>query len=277
VLGSFRQFGAMAYNWKRLMPATHTVFFERPWMEGNITVDKGPLAGAYEPNDGAFRSEGDSPAFMHQIEVGLRSLESPEYGGWGGRFVAEKPGATNVWKDAEDDGDLYKPIWRWVEAFQNDWAARADWSVKPWRQANHAPVVLLQTPKDVQAAPGSTVTVSVRGSTDPDGDKLSTRGGSTARPEPISSPVVVRDEDRAVASVAIPADAKAGRYDPPDRRGDGCGQTAADPLRSCDRDCWRRHPCQRLKEDAMRTLLADRFDYADRRRADCELLGQMAD
>ena len=33
-------------------------------------------------------------------------------------FVAEKPGITNVWKDTEDEGDLYKPIWRWAEAFQ---------------------------------------------------------------------------------------------------------------------------------------------------------------
>jgi hypothetical protein len=210
VLGSFRQFGAIAYAWAQLMPATHRVFFERPWLEGNITVDKGPLAGSYEANDGAFRSEGDSPAFMHQIDVGLRSLESPEFGGWGGRFVQEKPGVTNVWRDGEDDGDLYKPIWRWVEAFQNDWAVRADWCVKPWRQANHPPVVLLQTPKDVQAAPGSRITVSVRGSTDPDGDKLTYSWWHYREAGTYKQPVTVRDDDRATASVEIPADAKPG-------------------------------------------------------------------
>jgi len=31
-----------------------------------------------------FRSEGDSPAFIYQIHVGLRGLEHPRYGGWVG-------------------------------------------------------------------------------------------------------------------------------------------------------------------------------------------------
>ncbi|MDE3197334.1 MAG: DUF1593 domain-containing protein, partial [Acidobacteriota bacterium] len=116
VIGSFRQFGVLAYGWANSMPPAMRVFFERPWLEGNITVDRGPLAGAYEPNNGAFRSEGDSPSFIHQIDVGLRSLESPGFGGWGGRFVPEKPGVNGIWKDEADDGDLYKPIWRWAEA-----------------------------------------------------------------------------------------------------------------------------------------------------------------
>ena len=61
MLGSFRQFGVAAYSWATGMPPAMRVFFERPWLEGNITVDRGPLAGAYVPNNGAVRSEGDSP------------------------------------------------------------------------------------------------------------------------------------------------------------------------------------------------------------------------
>jgi len=210
VLGSFRQFGALAYAWSRLTPAPQRVFFERPWMEGNITVDRGPLAGAYEPSNGAFRSEGDSPAFMHQIEVGLRSLENPSYGGWGGRFVQEKPGVTNVWKDAEDDGDLYKAIWRWAEAFQNDWAARADWCVKPWREANHPPIINLDGPKDLNAAPGATVRLSVRGTVDPDGNKLSYSWWRYREPGTCTGEIAIQDDDRAVASAQIPATARPG-------------------------------------------------------------------
>jgi hypothetical protein len=107
---------------------------------------------------------------MHQIDVGLRSLEHPSYGGWGGRFVEEKPGQTNVWKDADDDGSIGKPIWRWAEAFQNDFAARAEWCVKPYAEANHPPVVWLTTPANVDAAPGALVKMDVSASTDPDGD-----------------------------------------------------------------------------------------------------------
>jgi hypothetical protein len=210
VLGSFRQFGVLAYNWANSMPPAVRVFFERPWLEGNITLNRGPLAGAYEPNNGAFRSEGDSPSYIHQIEVGLRSLENPSYGGWGGRFVPEKPGVTNVWKDVEDDGDLYKPIWRWAEAFQNDWAARADWCVKSYREANHAPIVNLAVPKDIEAAPSSTVKLSVAGSSDPDGDRLSFSWWQYREPGTYKGEVPVRDADKATASIQIPADAKPG-------------------------------------------------------------------
>lgn len=210
VLGSFRQFGVLAYAWSRLIPPPQRVFFERPWLEGNITVNRGALAGAYEPDNGAFRSEGDSPSFMHQIEVGLRSLENPSYGGWGGRFIQEKPGVTNVWKEAEDDGNLHKPIWRWAEAFQSDWAARADWCVKTYRDANHPPMVNLETPKDLEAAPGASVKLSVKGSTDPDGDKLSYSWWQYREPGTYKGEVSIRNADSAVASVQIPTDAKLG-------------------------------------------------------------------
>ena len=168
------------------------------------------MAGAYEPFKGAFRSEGDSPSYIHQIEVGLRSLENPSYGGWGGRFVEEKLGTTNVWKDAEDDGDLYKPIWRWAEAFQNDWAAHADWCVKSYREANHAPIVNLAVPKDIDTAPGSTVKLSVTGSSDPDGDKLTYSWWQYREPGTYKSEVSLRDADKPTSYFQVPADAKTG-------------------------------------------------------------------
>lgn len=200
----------MAYAWANLMPPSMRVFFERPWMEGNITVDRGPLAGAYVPNNGAFRSEGDSPSFMHEIEVGLRSMESPSYGGWGGRFMPEKPGKTNVWTNIDDDGDMNKPIWRWAEAFQNDWAVRAAWCVKPYRETNHAPIVNLSVAKDIEAAAGSVVKLSVTGSTDPDGDKLGFNWWQYTNPGTYKGEAPIRDSEKPTAYAQIPADAKPG-------------------------------------------------------------------
>ena len=52
VLGSFRQFGALAYSWANLIPYPHKALFERPWMEGYITVDRGPRAAG-----GVLRAE----------------------------------------------------------------------------------------------------------------------------------------------------------------------------------------------------------------------------
>jgi len=85
-------------------------YFDGAWMKRNILGGHGPLCAIYEahPQKG-FRSEGDSPAFMHQIEVGLRSLEHPGYGSWGGRFTREEPGSA-VWKGIRDGDDLGKPI-----------------------------------------------------------------------------------------------------------------------------------------------------------------------
>ena len=210
VLGSFSQFDVLAYRWTELLPPAMRVFFERPWLEGNVTVDRGPLAGAYVPDHGAFRSEGDSPSFMHQIDVGLRSLENPGYGGWGGRFIREKPGETNVWTNVGDDRDLYKPIWRWADAFQNDWAARAAWCVEPYRQANHAPIVNLEVPQDIDVPAGATVRLSVAGSTDPDGDLLRFRWWQYKDPGTCRGEAEISDSDRATTLVRIPADATPG-------------------------------------------------------------------
>ena len=126
VLGSFRQFATVAYSWRNIIPKELHRFYDGTWMKGNILQSHGPLCARYESHsDGRFRSEGDSPAFMHQILVGLGSLDDPTYGGWGGRFVREE-GTKNVWRGAQDDGSWSKHIWRWSEAFQNDWAARAE-------------------------------------------------------------------------------------------------------------------------------------------------------
>jgi len=210
VVGSFRQFGLLAYNWANLMPESKRVFFERPWTEGNITINHGSLAGAYESQLGAFRSEGDSPSFIYEIPTGLRSLESPGYGGWGGRFTPEKPGVTNVWKDASDDGDLFKPIWRWADAFQNDFAARVAWSTKSYIEANHAPIVHVEGSKDIKTQTQVPVKLSVHGSTDPDGDRLTYSWWQYREAGTYAGEVKIDGETSSTATITIPADAKPG-------------------------------------------------------------------
>jgi len=171
-LGSFRQFATIAYRWDQKIPEELHKHFDAKWMKRNILRDHGPLCARYEahPQKG-FRSEGDSPAFMHQIRVGLRSLEHPGFGGWGGRFIQEKSGSA-VWKGARDAGDVCKAIWRLTEAFQNDWAARADWCVREYEQANHPPQARVAGPLDQTASPNDRIKLSAGHSTDPDNDRL---------------------------------------------------------------------------------------------------------
>ena len=213
------QFGAIAYDWDRRIPERLHAFFRGPWMREHILDGHGPLCARYEAHQKArgrfgkydFRSEGDSPAFMHQIRNGLGGMVHPSYGGWAGRFQPES-GTENVWKDAKDDGDRDKPIWRWAEHFQNDWAARADWCVKPFDEANHNPTVVVNglAGKEIvriEAEAGSTVALSAAETSDPDDDDLSYEWWYYAEPSNYGKEVTIDGADSAEARFTVPVDA----------------------------------------------------------------------
>lgn len=235
------QFEAIAYRWAETQADEMHPWFQGPWMKQHILENHGPLTAIYPAmENGDFRSEGDSPSFIHLIPTGLRNMESPSYGGWGGRFVRVR---ANTWLDsvlvpgyqypegrwfsgsswgrlsvkatppASRDEVLayFKQMWRWSDAMQNDFAARADWCVKPYSQANHPPVVNQTMVKDVVAKPGSRVKLSVAGSTDPDKNKLSYHWYVYPEPSnfiadgPVSKEAVqVDNAEKAIASVIVP-------------------------------------------------------------------------
>jgi hypothetical protein len=134
--------------------------------------------------------EGDTPSFLNLIDNGLSDPEHPDWGGWGGRYELylprmEKwfadPETRPLWTNACDevlgaDGSwhtsIHATIWRWREAYQNDFVARMDWSVKPRAEANHPPAASARADRP-GAKPGERVTLSAAGSSDPDGDALS--------------------------------------------------------------------------------------------------------
>ena len=158
------------------------------WLDRNIRR-KGPLGAEYPRWE--YLMEGDTPSFLNLIDNGLSHAEHPNWGGWGGRYEfytphKEKwhlqPETRPFWTDAEDevmgiDGwwhtDNHATIWRWREAYQNDFAARMDWTIKLYDKANHPPVPKLDHPAMITAKPGERVDLSATGSTDPDGDALS--------------------------------------------------------------------------------------------------------
>ena len=135
--------------------------------------------------------EGDTPTFLNLIGNGLSNPEHPDWGGWGGRYEFytpryrkwfQEPETRPFWSDAEDevlgvDGEWHQSnkvtIWRWRSAYQNDFAARMDWTIKPYAEANHPPVAKLAHPAQLNVRSGEHVNLSAEGSSDPDGNALS--------------------------------------------------------------------------------------------------------
>jgi len=235
------QFLAIAYDHqRRTVPRRMQHYYSADWMNRSVLQDHGPLLALYKAHDdGRFRSEGDSPSFLHIIPNGLRSSESPGWGGWGGRFVRvrdntwldpvlepgyEYPegrwytgsawGRTRLKKGIANDAELtayLKPQWRWIDAFQNDFAARADWCVKPYNQANHPPEVKLAHAQDLNVRPGQTVSLSAKGTTDPDGDALTYRWWQYQEADTYEGTIDITNADKEDASFIVPGDGGEGK------------------------------------------------------------------
>lgn len=203
IINDQSNFWHFAYAWK-LHPDEVNSKLQGDWMFPNIKDGHGKLLGMYalmgdgniiegeldEEQRGAeaylknnpeykrydFISEGDSPSFFYLIDNGLRSMEDPSYGGWGGRFgtVSDKLYRNNVL-----DYDIFTKkyeaeysLMRWFDDIQDDFAARADWAITPeYENANHNPKLTIKEGLDLTAAPGEKVTLTAEGS-DPDGDTL---------------------------------------------------------------------------------------------------------
>jgi hypothetical protein len=123
---------------------------------------------------------------------------SPTFGGWGGRYVWRQyygetrpswtqggdsfPGRDNS-KDTVTgaDGKTYTSdqatIWRWRTAFQHDFAARMDWTIKDVAHANHNPDAVVnghsgKGPIAIDAQVDVPLTLDAGASRDRDGNTL---------------------------------------------------------------------------------------------------------
>ncbi len=197
------------------------------WVDQNLRRGHGPLGDQYPPIE--YLMEGDTPSFLGLVENGLNAPGNPNWGGWGGRYELyvppmqrwfQEPETRPIWSNAADevvgvDGNWHTTnhatIWRWRSAYQNDFAARMDWTTKSFDEANHPPVVKLGHASELIVQRDETVKLRAEGCTDPDGDALSyewfyygeagTLTTSTARS---GQPVQIKNFDQQRASFTIP-------------------------------------------------------------------------
>lgn len=144
------------------------------WLKENIC--KGELGKLYPLP--SYSMEGDTPAFLGLIPNGLNFPERPDFGGWGGRYEKDIPNKKYglkkerypIWTDTSDtvigcDKEAHTgtqaTVWRWREAFQNDFAARIEWTVTDsFKDACHPPIITAEK-TDICVQSGESVTLSV--------------------------------------------------------------------------------------------------------------------
>ncbi|HYF70646.1 MAG TPA: nucleoside hydrolase-like domain-containing protein [Ohtaekwangia sp.] len=177
------------------------------WLKENIQQGHGPLGIMYP--DVAYIMEGDTPAWLSLIPNGLHYPSHPDWGGWGGRYelyqpefetrkkgesgVPFEPESRAIWTDAMDRytpylynkhgravrqdttefADNKATLWRWRDDFQHDFAARMDWCLKSYQEANHPPVPVLTHAETITVKSGEWFKLDASGSSDPDGDHIS--------------------------------------------------------------------------------------------------------
>lgn len=199
---------------------------DNPWLDTHVRA-VGPLGAQYPHTE--FIMEGDTPSFLNLIDNGLSEPERPDLGGWGGRYEFYtprtrawflRPETRPFWTDAEDEvlgadqawhTSNKATIWRWRDAYQNDFAARMQWTVRAYAHANHPPTPRLAHPDHLSAKPGEIVNLSAEGSSDPDGDTLhyawfvyNEAGGFVTAQGATGAAIRIEDADDANARLIVP-------------------------------------------------------------------------
>jgi hypothetical protein len=185
----------------------------RDWIYTHVKEGHGPLGALYPdrtwtaPNRHACLKEGDTPSWFYFLNNGLQEPDRPGWGGWGGRF---RVSTAAYFRDAHDCIDTIcsarASVWRWRKAFQNDFAARMDWCVHSYEEANHHPVaevngdrtrkILCYSLKDKDE-----IWLDAGGSFDPDNQPLDFRWWIYAEPSGLERPPEIKHGNAACIKV----------------------------------------------------------------------------
>jgi hypothetical protein len=180
------------YNYRGMYRGGDTKLADSSWVATQIRNPQNPLGMLYPNYAGGDiwsakigrvkgMKEGDSPSFLSLVPNGLNVPEEPELGGWSG-FFSRNAGYYQAWTDSTeasitDPTPYMSSVYRWRHDWQADFVTRLQWCIKPYRQANHHPIVIVnqndsRQPLQQVVRPGAMVTLNAGKSSDPDGHSL---------------------------------------------------------------------------------------------------------
>lgn len=196
------------------------------WIDNNIQ-NRLPLGSHYP--DRKWATEGDSPSFLYVYANGLNCPEHVDYGGWGGRFSAEKTagirGMSFIQRSGKDESqyDDYfmhastqegvNAINKWRDHIWNNFAARMLWTTTDdYSAANHHPTVVVNGDGSLRciykkAKTNTLITLSAKGSNDPDGNILNYKWHFYKEPSSYKGNISIVGEDKESCQISIPGDA----------------------------------------------------------------------
>jgi hypothetical protein len=189
-------------------------------LKRDVLTGHGPLGALYPTNTGPPQKEGDSLTFLYLIPTGMNDPMHPEWGSWSGRYGVREdffrriptyygPNVRDRWQGTVSRDNTLR---RWAVDLQNDFRARMEWCVKPYREANHRPAAVLNgdtTRKILELTThvGATVPLSAAGSSDPDGNALDYEWIPYPEAGGYDGEFAVADFHSAQTTVTVPEDA----------------------------------------------------------------------
>lgn len=187
-------------------------------LQRDVLTGHGPLGALYPTNTTHWQKEGDTPTFLYLVPTGMNDPDQPTWGSWAGRYGRREDAAGKpyFWANQFDrwNGMTNRDntLARWAAHLQNDFRARLDWCVKPFKEANHPPHLTVNGSQGTEilylhAKAGTEVKLDAAASRDLDGNRLHFDWFQYPETGTYRGGIEIDRAKTATASVRIPKDA----------------------------------------------------------------------